>query len=137
MPYPKKTFKRPRVKGAGRTREMWRSCKRVGKIFPLSTIRSIRSLLHVTKDMQPGLKLLLTDALKCKICLDSPAKPPLILAKCCKSILGCQQCVNGWYKDGGLTKSCPACRSPRGLSETMVLLGLDELAEGVRDVLQQ
>ena len=96
-------------------------------------------LFTVTKDMPipPGLRILLTDAMKCKICLQSPVKPPIILAKCCKTILGCQECVDGWYSDGGLNKSCPSCQSPQGLSDTMILLGLDELAEGVRDILEQ
>ena len=80
----------------------------------------IDKIFAVTKDVQPGSKLFLSDALRCKIYLDSPAKPLIILAKCCKSILGCQQCVDGWYEDGGLTKSCPACRSLHGLTETIL-----------------
>ena len=104
-------------------------------------VESIKSkmdkLFAVTKNMPvpPGLKSLLHDALKCKICHEVPVKPPIIFAKCCKSILGCQTCVDEWYADGGLSKTCPACRSPRGLSETMQILGLDELADGVRDIL--
>ncbi len=94
-------------------------------------------LFTITKDMPipAGLKLLLHDALKWKICHATPVKPPIIFAKCCKSILGCQACVDSWYVDGGMTKTCPACRSARGLSETMIMLGLDDLVEGLRDIL--
>ena len=98
----------------------------------------MEKLFSFTKDTRvpPGIRMLLTDALKCKICFQAPVEPPIILAMCCKSILGCQECVDEWYADGGLNKSCPARRSPRGLSETMILLGLNELAQGVTDILE-
>ena len=49
-------------------------------------------LCSVTKDMKIpiGLKVLLHDAFKCKICLSTPVKPSIIYARCCKSILGYQ-----------------------------------------------
>ena len=93
----------------------------------------IGNIFTITKHMQPGLKLLLSNAVKCTICLETPVKPPLIMAKCYKSILGCLWGVNGWCAAGGLTKCCPSCRLPRGLSDTMVLLGLDELGQGMTD----
>ena len=37
------------------------------------------------------------DAFTCKICKDSPIEPPIILYKCCKTIIGCESCINFWY----------------------------------------
>ena len=96
----------------------------------------VDKLFAVTKDMHVpvGLKLLLHDAFKCKICLEVPIKPPIIFAKCCRIILGCQACVDNWYAQGGLSKSCPACRADRALAETIRIHGLDELMEGMKEV---
>ena len=80
-----------------------------------------------------GLKKLLQDSLKCHICQAVPFIPPIVMAKCCKSILGCEACVNGWYSGPeALNKTCPRCRAERGYNETMTLLGLDELSIGVK-----
>ena len=58
---------------------------------------------------------------------------PILLAKCCKSIIGCEECVNRWYSGpDALTKSCPRCRSERGYNETMRVLGLDDLLTGLK-----
>ena len=53
-------------------------------------------------------------------------KPPIIFAKCCKSILGCQPCVDRWYRGKeGQRKYCPQCRSERAYVETCKMNGLD------------
>ena len=50
-----------------------------------------------------------------------------IFARCCKVIIGCQQCVDEWYKgDEGISKTCPLCQGDRGCSDTSKILGLDE-----------
>ena len=87
--------------------------------------------MAVTKNskLPLGLKKTLTDCLKCTICA-GPMKPPVIVTKCCKSLLGCEPCVNSWYSgQDALTKTCPKCRSARGYNETMILHGLDPLLQ--------
>ena len=34
------------------------------------------------------------DAFRCKICQTTPCMPPVILARCCTNIIGCQPCVD-------------------------------------------
>ena len=62
-----------------------------------------------------GLLTLLSETFQCCICV-SPMKPPVLLGWCCKSILGCEECLNSWYSGtDALTKTCPLCRAERGL----------------------
>ena len=69
---------------------------------------------------------------KCNICQHAPISPPVIFARCCKSILGCQTCVDTWYKgDGGITKKCPLCGTDRALPDTIRLHGLDDFLEAI------
>ena len=94
--------------------------------------RQLQDLFKVTgTSVPPALRLLFDEAFKCKICLDT-STPPIIVTKCCRSILGCQSCVDQWYAgDDGLSKSCPNCRADRGYAETFRLLGVDELVNGI------
>ncbi|KAL5509366.1 hypothetical protein EMCRGX_G004736 [Ephydatia muelleri] len=95
------------------------------------------AIMSLTKDAKIplGLKKLLNDALKCHICT-SVMKPPLIIAKCCKTLIGCEECINQWYSgQEALTKQCPRCRAERDYNETMRLLGLDDLLIGVTGLL--
>ena len=58
-------------------------------------------------------------------------------SKCCKVIIGCETCINGWYTGSeALTKTCPSCRKERGYSETMQLRGLDGFLLEVKKVIQ-
>lgn len=97
----------------------------------LETVKTVvEKIMSVTKDstIPLGLKMILRDTLKCRICLSAPIVPPVVITKCCKVLLGCELCVNGWYRgDDALTKPCPACKHERGYNETMILRGLDEL----------
>ena len=100
--------------------------------------RKIDRIFELTKDTPIPLSLrgLLTDSLKCKICHLSPMKPPIIMAKCCRSIIGCDTCVNRWYEgEDALTKLCPCCKAERGYAETLRLHGFDDLLAGVTNVL--
>lgn len=73
------------------------------------------------------LKRMFRQSFGCKICLTVPIRLPVIMSKCCKSVIGCERCVNGWYSGSeALTKNCPCCRAEQGYSETMLLRGLDE-----------
>ena len=83
----------------------------------------------LTKECKIPLPLLrmMRDSFKCKICHNIPCKPPLIVSRCCKIIIGCESCINSWYSGPeALTKSCPCCRHERGYNETMTLRGLDD-----------
>ena len=85
-----------------------------------------------------GLKKLLIDSFTCKICKDSPMEPPVIFAKCCRTIVGCETCVNFWYSgENATTKMCPHCRAERGYAETMRQVGLDDFLRGIKGLLSQ
>lgn len=85
-----------------------------------------------------GIQRLMRDTFQCKICLCIPIRPPAIMSKCCKSIIGCERCVNEWYSGPeALTKTCPSCRAERGYSETMMLRGLDRFLQEVKSVIVQ
>ena len=59
-------------------------------------------------------------------------KPPLIFTKCCKAIIGCEECISKWYSgEEALTKPCPLCRNARGYNETSQVLGFNNF---VRDL---
>ncbi len=80
-----------------------------------------------------AIRSILNDTFKCVICQESPMKPPVIFAKCCKSILGCQSCVDTWYQGEEMqTRTCPKCRGDRAYVETCKLNGLDEFLEALR-----
>ena len=94
----------------------------------------VDNIMSVTKDspIPLGLRNILRDTLTCRICLSAPIVPPVVITKCCKVLLGCESCVNGWYRgDDALTKPCPACKHARGYNETMILRGMDELLKTV------
>ena len=59
------------------------------------------------------------------------------MSKCCKLILGCERCVNQWFcGPDALLKTCPACNTERGYSETLMLKGLDNFLTEVKNVVQ-
>ena len=73
-----------------------------------------------------GFQRPIRDAFQCNFCLAIPIKPPVIMSKCCKSVIGCVRRDNAWYTGPeALTKTCPTCRAECGYSETMILRGLD------------
>ena len=79
-----------------------------------------------------GIHKLLQDAFKCNICCSSPIKPPVIFSRCCKRLLGCQECVDRWFGgDDGVTRSCPLCRREQAYADTCILKGLDDLLTGI------
>ena len=67
------------------------------------------------------------ETFKCRICLSVPIKPPILVSKCCKVILGCESCINQWYSGPeALTKQC---KHERGYNETQLMRGLDKTQE--------
>ena len=95
-------------------------------------------MMHLDRETKIPLSLrrIIRDAFKCKICLSVPINAPVIMTKCCKTILGCERCVNEWYSgEDALVKKCPSCRVERGYNETMILRGLDEFLLSIECVM--
>ena len=99
------------------------------------TLAEAMTLTKFTK-IPLGLKPM-RDTFECHICHCVPIVPPVIVTKCCKTILGCSTCVNSWYSgQEALTKTCPSCRAERGYNETMLLRGLDDFLTEIRKAIQ-
>ncbi len=89
---------------------------------------SVDAIFTLTKDSKIplGLQRVLMDTIKCTICMAVPIRPPIIITKCCKNMLGCETCTNKWFSGpDALIKPCPLCNCERGYNETMVLRGFD------------
>ena len=98
---------------------------------------TLKEIMAVNKDsrLPIGLKKVLNDTFKCSICQETPIKPPAIITKCCKTILGCSDCVNQWFRgDDALTKTCPKCRAEHGFNQIMVLRGLDSFLDVISGI---
>lgn len=108
-------------------------------IDELGSIKSTLSnmmTLNENSAVPLGLRSIIANTFKCTICHSVPIKPPVITTKCCKTILGCEDCVNTWYSgDEALTKTCPSCRAERDYNETLLLRGLDEFLNQVSKVM--
>jgi pectin methylesterase-like acyl-CoA thioesterase len=64
-------------------------------------------------------------------------KPPIIFARCCKSVLGCQSCVDTWYRgDEGQQRTFPNCREARAYVDTCKINGLDDFLTGIAPLLE-
>ena len=82
-----------------------------------------------------GLKFMMQESFSCIICKQFPIKPPVMFSKCCRSILGCEECVHRWFsEEDAMTKMCPKCRAERGYAETVRLNGLDEFLEAICNI---
>ena len=68
----------------------------------------LKHIFELTKDSKVplGLQELLNEAFKCKICRGI-IDPPVIITKCCKAILGCDECIKTWYTRDPLGRNCP------------------------------
>ena len=60
--------------------------------------------------------------IRCCICQTVPIRPPIIVSRCCMSVIGCEQCVQQFIEFRG-NPTCPLCRDTSFL--TMRLLGFD------------
>lgn len=86
-------------------------------------------MLSKDSNIPPGLRKSLRETFRCRICLQS-ITPPVVITKCCRIVIGCEKCVNSWFRgEDALTKPCPSCRMERGYNETMVLRGLDDFLQ--------
>ena len=80
----------------------------------LQVKETFEQTLELTEDtlIPIGLKKHIKDHFKCVICLASPLNPPVVITKCCRTILGCEACMNAWFSgDDALIKGCPSCRA--------------------------
>ena len=96
--------------------------------------KDLKSLFQISGHMKipPGLHRHLYDTFQCHICRSSPITPPVIFARCCKRLLGCQTCVDGWYQgEEGMACSCPLCRSERAYADTTPIKGMDEFLRAI------
>ena len=96
--------------------------------------QDIKSIMKLSRGMKlpAGLHSQLMETFQCQICHSSPITPPVIYSRCCKRILGCEACVEGWYSgEDGRSKCCPYCRSERAYSETTRLRGLDDFLSAI------
>lgn len=97
---------------------------------------SLSAIFNITKHSKIplGLEKVIRETFKCTIYLSVPVKVPII-AKCCKTILGCNECVNRWYSGpDSLNKPCPLCNDERGYSETMIWKGVDNFVKAIEDL---
>lgn len=82
--------------------------------------------------VSPALYEQLYESFKCAICRNLTT-PHVIFGRCCKSIIGCQGCIDTWYRgEDGMAKACPRCGTPRALPDTMRLHGLDDFLQSVK-----
>lgn len=98
----------------------------VGMLTLISS--KVHKILEVSPNlpMPLGVMTVIKESFKCHICLTHIVPPP-IFGRCCRRLIGCQSCVNEWYRgEAGITKQCPLCRGERGLADTTPILGLDE-----------
>lgn len=114
--------------------EIRKLTKEVGVIQQeIRKVFSISSRLTVPIALQQKL----IDTFKCNICQTSPISPPVIFARCCKNIIGCQMCVDIWYRgEEGMSKGCPLCGTERALPETTRLYGLDDFLVAVKPLME-
>ena len=100
--------------------------------------KDIQCLFQISdkNKISPALYQQLKDTFQCHICKSTPISPPVIFARCCHRILGCQTCVDTWYRaDDDVNRSCPMCRFERAYSETTTLCGLDDFLQAITPLL--
>ena len=83
------------------------------------------------------IRVSITATFRCKICHTTPLRPPIVVAKCCSNILGCQRCVDIWFTQGNRTnRTCPLCNNG-SKSETFILKGLDEFLDDIQPIMEE
>jgi hypothetical protein len=100
--------------------------------------QNVNKILEVSRrlNLPIGFLSLLSETFLCKIC-QSNIVPPAIFGRCCKTIIGCQRCVDRWYRgESGLEKKCPLCRGERGFADTCRMSGIDDFLQAVDSILR-
>ena len=101
----------------------------------------VDSLLQIqgTLRIPLSLRILLLETFSCFVC-QQVIRPPVIFARCCKRIIGCESCIDTWYRsdaqqsDQNRSKICPQCRAERGYADTCRVHGLDDFLLGVSKI---
>jgi len=70
-------------------------------------------------------------AFQCSSCKGIHVATPIIACSSCATQVGCETCVDEWYKNS-FERGCPKCRTSRGLSKTFILKGFDELVGQIK-----
>ena len=100
----------------------------------------LRRIFTIDRGMKipVALQSLLMDSFKCQICQTAPICPPVIFAHCCKSIIGCETCVDTSYRgEDGISRNCPRFLTERALPETMRLHGLDDFLKAIKPLVAE
>lgn len=100
--------------------------------------KDLKSVLALTPEssIPLGLKRIMMETFQCSICMSAPVVPPVIYARCCKRLLGCQVCVDTWYGgEEGKMQKCPICRSERAYADTAMLKGFDDFLQAIAPIL--
>lgn len=61
------------------------------------------------------------ESFKCCVCLKVVSK--VMVAGCCKRIIGCQSCIEQWFSD---QDCCPLCKAANSKDKAFLLKGMDE-----------
>ena len=72
--------------------------------------------------------------LQCKLCHTIPIKPPVMMADCCKIIIGCGNCVDRLYVSRHVDVPCLMCKSSCPHSNYLRINGIDELLNVLSDI---
>ena len=77
------------------------------------------------------------ETFSCCICKRVPPRTPLVGCQVCSTLVGCQRCTDTWFGGpGGITKSCPKCRAPRGLANSFILKGFDNFVDQISEMMR-
>ena len=117
-----------------------RNCRILSLLTEVKGLRKeIGQLFEVNKQLPIpfGLRKVLQETFQCCIC-QSTMTPPIIFGRCCKSLIGCQSCVDRWFQgDTGLMQqTCPKCRAERVYAETCVIKGIDGFLVAIQPLVQ-
>lgn len=84
--------------------------------------------------ISPDLAAIVQRTFKCLICLSAPLNSPPGYQECCRSIVGCYECLEAYYTAGRSQMSCPKCRADRGYAKLHELLGMEEFLNGLQHI---
>ena len=71
------------------------------------------------------------------ICKRVPPRTTLVGCQACSTLVGCQRCTDTWFGGlGGLTKSFPKCRAPRGLANSFILKGFGNFVDQISEMMK-
>ena len=90
----------------------------------LTEVKGLRKEISKQLPIPFGLRKVLQETFQCCIC-QSTMTPPIVFGRCCKSLIGCQSCVDRWFQ-GLMQQTCPKCRAEKAYPETCVIKGIDE-----------